>query len=521
MIHNVPAWLDNPIIVKHARSKLRMQPLVAAIFIVLILCVCLLWAATVMDWFFDNRAFRILFAMQVVILAIAGAVNISQSIGGARASGILDFHRVSPLSPTALVLGFFFGGPIREYLLFAITLPFSIICVARGNMSIGFSVQLMVELLVAAWVLHACALASALLVKQAKAAAQSSIGYLVVTAVVGGNIFFGVAMSPGISEEPETLSFFGTRLPWLLVLMIYQLPALLFLFLASRRKMASDRAHVLSKPEAVCSLAVVMVLLLGGLWGIISSVPLPGAREILDTSLFVLAILYILTTAACVLAATITPSAGEYAKGLRRAEKQGRSRVSYWNDFALNRVALTALCAIVLIGPSIVAARIRPEAVPPGRPDVNLSLSIATGVLVVAYVGLAIQYFALAFPRRGSLYFGLFFFVTWVVPIVLGSIVIGAWGGEPSKQVIGQVLIAMSPATGVGLAAGLGNTIAILPVRAGAFCPALVFMFLFNNLVSAARRKIEKEVHAPLERPGPGKVIHDDGRAIINVPSGV
>ena len=45
---------------------------------------------------------------------------------GARASGILDFHRVSPLTPTELTLGFFFGAPIREYLLFAATLPFSV-----------------------------------------------------------------------------------------------------------------------------------------------------------------------------------------------------------------------------------------------------------------------------------------------------------------------------------------------------------------------------------------------------------
>lgn len=521
MINNLPAWLDNPIIVKHLRSKLRLQPLIASIVIVLILCICLLWAAEVMNWFFDSRAFRILFGMQVVILAIVGAVDISHSVGGARASGILDFHRVSPVSPTALALGFFFGAPIREYLLFAITLPFSVLCIARGNWSVGFSVLLMVELLLAAWVLHALSLASALLIKQAKAASQSSIGYIVVAAIVGGQIFFGMALSPGFSLEPTTLPFFGKQLPWLVVLLIYQAPALLFLYLAARRKMASERAHVLSKPEAVCCLATALVLLLGGLWETISYVPLAGAREILDTSLFVLVVLYIMVGVACVLTGPITPSAGEYAKGLRRAEKRGRTRVSYWDDLALNRVALTALCALVLIGPSVVAGLVRPEAAPPGRSDVSFSLPIATGVLVVAYIGLALQYFELAFPRRSSLYFGLFLLATWALPIVTGSIVIGASTRNPSQEITGQVLIAMSPVTGIGLATGLGSGTAILPVRAGAFCPALVFMFLFNNLVSVARRKIEKEVHAPLERLDSGKVIHDDGRAVVNVPSGV
>ena len=53
-------------------------------------------------------------------------------MGKARESGILDFHRVSPMAPAAVVLGFFFGAPIREYLLFAATLPFSMICVYKG-----------------------------------------------------------------------------------------------------------------------------------------------------------------------------------------------------------------------------------------------------------------------------------------------------------------------------------------------------------------------------------------------------
>ena len=59
--------------------------------------------------------------------------------GRREASGILDFHRVSPLTPAELTLGFFFGAPIREYVLFACTLPFAALCLAFGVPSVhGF-----------------------------------------------------------------------------------------------------------------------------------------------------------------------------------------------------------------------------------------------------------------------------------------------------------------------------------------------------------------------------------------------
>ena len=73
-----------------------------------------------------------LLALQAVILVVMGASQVGSSVGAARASGILDFHRVSPLTPAELTLGFFFGAPVREYVLFACTLPLSVLCLALG-----------------------------------------------------------------------------------------------------------------------------------------------------------------------------------------------------------------------------------------------------------------------------------------------------------------------------------------------------------------------------------------------------
>jgi hypothetical protein len=34
-------WFDNPILVKHTRSRLRKQPLLTAIVVVQVLCLCI------------------------------------------------------------------------------------------------------------------------------------------------------------------------------------------------------------------------------------------------------------------------------------------------------------------------------------------------------------------------------------------------------------------------------------------------------------------------------------------------
>ena len=86
------------------------------------------------------------------------------------ASGILDFHRVSPMTPTELTLGFFFGAPIREYPLFAATLPFTVLCMAFGVPSLRGFVQLMIILLTTAWMLPRPGPSSMALISKGKTA---------------------------------------------------------------------------------------------------------------------------------------------------------------------------------------------------------------------------------------------------------------------------------------------------------------------------------------------------------------
>jgi hypothetical protein len=509
-MNRLRAWLDNPILVKHLRSRLRVSPLAASAVVVVVLCLCVMWAGLFLSWFAGGTAFGILLGLQGLLLVVMGAAQVGGSVGGARGSGILDFHRVSPMSPTALTLGFFFGAPVREYLLFAITLPFSLFCVAMGPPDFLGFLQLMVLLVVSAWVFHALALLNGLLARRPKATSQGIVGLVLFAILSGSGLVAGLGRAALFASESPWLPFFGVKLPWLVYVLLYEIPTLAFLLVAPNRKMASERAHVLSKPQSVAGLAILSVLFLGSLWRVTE----------VDAAALVLVVLYVLVVAAIVLVAAVTPNAGEYAKGIRRAERLGRPRVGYWDDLALNRVALAVMCGVVLAGATL-AWRMLEGSAPawPGQ-NVDFSLTIAIGVLVVAYFGLVLQFFQLAFPKRATLFLGLFLFLAWAVPPLLGSVVMAASPGAGASNVLGQVLVCLSPVTGIALSSGIAHGTSVTAVRAAAFCPALVFAFLFNNLVTVARRRVEAGARSAGGNAAVDVPVPDEGLSLTGAPSG-
>lgn len=487
-MNRLAAWLDNPILIKHARSRLRRMQIFPAVAVVGVLSLCIVLLGYNYNGLTGGQAFGGLMALQATLLGVVGAAQVGNSVGKARESGILDFHRASPMAPAALTLGFFFGAPVREYLLFAATLPFSLACVVMGRPSISGFFQLMVPLVLSAWILQAVALFNALGWKSSKAGIRGVIGLAVFIFMGSGGLFAVFSGAAVTVDESPKLLFFGLELPWLAVVALDAIPAIGFLMVASTRKMASERAHPLSKPQAVACLATGATLLLGGLWGI-------------DWfGYWGLTTLYVLMIGAFAMAVAITPTRDEFAKGVRRAAREGRRSPTAWEDRGLNRIPLFCLCAVVLAA-STVAWRMIEEPLAEGsrRGPVSYSLSIAIGVLVVAYFGLALQYFQLRFARRASVFMALFLFAAWLIPILVGTIAAASAanrsvpGGEPDTW--SAALFSLSPLAGIAIASGAGEIPGHQAARAAALIPALTFALLFNNLVTAARRRIVREIH--------------------------
>jgi hypothetical protein len=492
-MNRLALWLDNPILIKHVRSRLRLGQMLPWVAVVMIVSLCIVLLGYSYNGLTGGETFGGLMALQAIILAIVGASQVSSSVGKARESGILDFHRVSPMTPAGLALGFFAGAPIREYLLFAATLPFSMVCVFMGLPSFFGFFQLMAPLVLTAWVLHAMALFNALAWKSAKSGTRGVIGLVLLLLFGGSSMLFGFTRAAVAVDTSPTVGFFGLDLPWLLVVALDCFPAIAFLLIAASRKMASERAHPLSKPEAVACLATGAFLLVGQLWAIE------------DAGYCTLWALYSLIVVAVVMAAAITPTGDEFAKGVRRAAREGRKYPSAWEDRGLNRIPLFCLCAIVLVAPTVVWRAIEgPLAGSSRGVPVSYSLSIAIGVLVVAYFGLALQYFQLRWGKRATIFMALFIFTAWLIPLLVGSIAAAsaasryAPGGDP--DVWSAAIFSLSPVAGIALSSGIADVPGHQVAQAAALIPALTFALLFNNLVTSARRRIVKEIHPD---PGP------------------
>jgi hypothetical protein len=495
-MNRLALWLDNPILVKHARSRLRRMQLLPSIAVVMVLALSVVLLGYQYDGLKGGSAFGGLMTLQLVILGIMGASQVSSSVGKARESGILDFHRASPMPPFQEALGFFFGAPIREYLMFAATLPFALVCVWMGRPKpLGF-VQLMASLVMVAWALHSISLLNALAGKGGKAGNNRGVIALVMFLIFGASWIMANFSLLSISVDERPLGhFFEIQLPWLVILALDILPPIGFLLVASTRKLASERAHPLSKAQAVGFLATGAVLLLGGLWKV-------------DTDFYwTLFVLYALIVGSVVLTFAITPSLDEFSKGIRKAAKEGRKYPSAWSDRGLNRIGIFCFCGVVLVVPTIAWQAVeRPVGWVGQVGPVSYSLPIAIGVLVVAYFGLASQFFQLRFGKRGTIFFALFLFAAWLLPLACGAIAAASAAQKRTPDsppdVWSPAITSLSPIFGIAVSSGVGDMPGLYQAKAAALLPALSFALLFNNLVTSARRRVEKEIH-PEPAPDP------------------
>ncbi len=418
MWDRIRAWVANPIIVKHVRTRLRLQAALTSLSVVVMLCLCIAYAGYQLQLFQTGRASGLIVALQFVLLLVMGSGQIGASVSGARNSGILDFHRVSPMRPSELAFGFFFGAPIREYALFAATLPFMVLCMAFGTPSFRGFVQLMLLLLMLVWSMHAFVLLGAL-VGKGKTPSGGMVIFVLFLLFFGSPLVLGGQVSANWVEQDNRLDFYGVSLPAVPVLLLYQFPFLFFLLLAGTRKMESPRLHSVTKPQAIVAMVVFSALTLGMIW-----------RKP-DFEPYAIAALYLFAVPALVLTLIVAPTQAEYAKGLYRAQKLGKTRLPWWDDLSVSWLTVVILAGIILaFGTAVTTlATGTPSQFPGFREPGSYPLALAITVLTVAYFGLGYQYFQLRFAKRGGMYFTLFIFIAWILPIVAGSIQsMSSWG---------------------------------------------------------------------------------------------
>ncbi len=431
----------NPLLVKHRWSRLRRQHLVPSVLAVLITCCFIMWWASSTDSLTNGYAFWALVVLQSFLLFLVGTSEVATAVERARDSGVLDFHRIAPEPPLATVIGFILGAPIREYVLVAYTLPFSLICVLMGSPGfLGFCAVLVV-LVAASLLYHSVAALAALSAPKPRGVGKWIVALVAIVHVGSAVDHVGlVTIVPTCrqvfaagTELSYRVEFFGLEASPFLLTLLHLVPLVAFVLVAAVRCVRRETSAPFSKPMAVVVHAIASFLILGDVWSAFG-LEYRTAAAVYGSVLIGVA-----------MCAASTPSAGAFAKGVRRARKAERSGASWWDDAAANWASVGALCGVVVVTGTMAWVT---EVELYTRPT-DAILSVVIGTCVTAYFGWALQFAVLKYPRAAQHYFALFLFVAWGLPLAAAGILAVSYD-ESFATSVG----ALSPIMGIGIADG-------------------------------------------------------------------
>jgi len=437
---------DNPVLIKHIRIRLRRPQAIYLGIVVLSLCLCSMWAGWKFNGLGNGAVFTLLVWCIGAVLQLVGTSQVANSISQTNETGILDFHRIAPLPPHTTALGFVLGGPVREYLIAGMIVPFALFCSLSGEPGLAGFAAISTVMLSTTLLFHMLAMNAGLLSKRGKTRGTSmGLAFLLVMASfststvltglpIPGLLTVGPTFLEAMDKNGELLkanlpTFFGLHLPLFLQSLIYQIPLIIFLSIPVVRRMRSAQASLYSKPAATGCLATISVLNLGGI----------VKHPQLEPAFFVPMLLYFSVIIAILLTLAVTPSRSRYLNLVRRSKKQNMLKPSLWQDESCNRAILFVFGSFVWATVQLADTFIVGKAI--GQ---DFLIMTGTAFSVVIYFGCALQFFALKFGRKSRPVFMLFLFLFWLMPLAVAALALSA---NPD---IAPLIAAMSPVYGIG-----------------------------------------------------------------------
>ncbi|MBT6461787.1 MAG: hypothetical protein HOK49_04525 [Opitutae bacterium] len=364
----------NPILRMQMRQRLRPRALIIWGLITFIPCLFIflnVYNSASFSPYEDSGEARILalkatfipmLIAQGIILMFLGTGSVAGGMAEEKESGLLDYQRLTPMSPMAKIVGYLLGLPCREYLLLALTLPFTLISAIGGQLPLGKVILLYTIFLCVALVYHLTAMVAGMLARKPRKASWFARIMVVLLNVflpalsqMGLTVFGHITIMPtlwglmhselgkDIDEEFlklwEVVPFFSWELPpALFSFVVLGFLMVIFLFILLR-KWQQDSNHSLTKRFALFVFAVLQFLMIGSL--------LPHLSKEMDTYLFLKemfplndglagAILFlhlVLSLATTILLIhLVTPLRHTLAKGIRRIRKLNMAKVpSNWD----------------------------------------------------------------------------------------------------------------------------------------------------------------------------------------------
>lgn len=408
---------DNPIFHRFRRSQLRTKKSILWYLITLIITTFAITLPYILQTTDDRLSAEAaarnlwipLLVIQGIILLLKGTGRTAAGLIQDKIDETLDYQRLTPVVPLRNIVGYLFGIPILEYVMFALTLPHLVFIVVKGNIPLGTVFSVYLIFFTCAIFYHMTAIAVGLVMK------RWIFGYLLSMF----SVFFLNAVLPGIASQfglkflqflsiipvigqkvlpltaaafnpqpgqfgpppgqfggppgqfgpgPNDAAFFSfdapvpffdwTLSPFVFTLVLQSLLIITFATMAIRR-WKKENKHSLSKLYALGILGVFIMLVTGNLWPIITAQYMPfaifGTTNIDDLSeILALTLPMVYSLAIWLLCAflffNVVPTHSDYIRGIRRARKLNRKAARPWDDDSANIAFMSLYVVVAVIG---------------------------------------------------------------------------------------------------------------------------------------------------------------------------
>ncbi len=393
----------NPIFVRGVRSRLRLKHLLSwgmitvtiTAFVSSLIYLTMMHREIVTDAQTAAKAMVVpLIIIQGVILMLLGTGAVAAGVSHDRDRGLLDYHRMTPMSPTSKILGYLFGLPAREYFLFALTLPFLGFAVYKSELPLPTILHFYAVFFTSVWLYHLTGMVAGMLSQKPRLAALMSQGLVVMLYLILPQLsafgltflefltvrptLYGMVLQelheigpgldvaarrslPDISRYQEVAFFTSILHPTIFTLLVQSF-LLSALFAIVHRKWCDIEAHAFSKLQALFVYAVTSFFLVGSLWPILRrgevfrefiqrNHDLLGRAEPRHVLLILFTVMLCLSGAvALLLLHLVTPSKYTVVKGYRRLRKLGHRGLHPSSDAASSLPLAIAMIAIAGAG---------------------------------------------------------------------------------------------------------------------------------------------------------------------------
>lgn len=488
----VAGALGYPLIVKGVRTRLRpLQAVTWAIITVVaatFLYSFVYWNTTQHSNTSPEAAARAtivpLMVMQGVILMGLGTGAVAGGMAKERTYRLLDYQRLTPMRPSAKIIGMLLGLPIREYFMFVVTLPFVAFAAYRGGLAFGILLQFYIVFLSSVLVYHMTGLAAGMAVAKPWRAGAFSQGMVVMLYLIlpqfsqyGFTFFEYLTVRPmflGIVQQHlmprelsletvrqalqtyrwESVAFFSMKIHPTLFSLLVQGFAMLCMYTVVSRKWRGETRLPFSKPFAICFFIFTQVFLVGSVIPVLHndllfeglSKGVARSTEMLtnerQTGVLTLLLVTLFIAGVVSLGAVhmTTSTWHQSVHGLRRHHKRGNvGKLSWFDDAASSLPLAIALGLIACISfLAVYRAAMHAERISMGADygNVLVALLFFLAVLIAAQQ---------VREQGGERVFVMGIFAAWVVPLLAMVVVLSAF----NRPVLAAYISLPFPAAGL------------------------------------------------------------------------